>query len=139
MDISIFTDKSIIPNEEDLKFNIGKTFELWNNIIEYVHLKYPNSVDEWNYPGVKYGWSFRLKDKKRAIVYLLPRKNYFKVAFVFGHKAFEMVMQSNIDNKIKEELNAAKPYAEGRGIRIDIIDNNIINDIKTLIDVKLLN
>lgn len=138
-DISVFTDKSVIPSEGDLKESISDTFELWNLIKDYVHFKYPNSIDEWNFPGAKYGWSYRMKDKKRAIIYFLPRENYFKVAFVYGHKAFEMVMNSNVNNKIKEELNAAKQYAEGRGIRIDVVNSNIVNDIKTLIDIKLLN
>lgn len=139
MDTSIFPDKSKMPNDSDLIAILGNSVEFWNTIKEYVHTKYPNSIDEWNYPGVKYGWSYRMKDKKRAIIYLLPREQYFKVAFVFGQKATEMVMQSKVDKQIKEELNAAKPFAEGRGIRIDITNDSIINDIKTLIDIKLAN
>jgi hypothetical protein len=37
------------------------------------------------------------------------------------------------------ELSAAKVYAEGRGIRIEVKDETVINDIKELINVKLAN
>ena len=101
--------------------------------------KYPDGLAEWNYPGKKYGWSYRIKDKKRAIIYFLPRDKYFKVAFVFGQKATGIVLDSNISLDIKTELEQATKYAEGRGIRIDVKDKLILPDIKQLIEIKLKN
>jgi hypothetical protein len=34
---------------------------------------------------------------------------------------------------------AAKAYAEGRGIRIDVSDASNVNDIQTLIKIKIKN
>jgi len=137
MDKSIFIDKLTIPNNNDLIKSLGKTYILWQEIMIYVHLMYPNSIDEWKYSGEKYGWSFKIKDKKRAIIYFLPRDNYFKVAFVFGQKATDIIIESDISLEIKNELEQAKKYAEGRGIRIDITNNLKIGDIKKLINIKL--
>ena len=139
MDISIFTDKSNIPTPEELEKAIGSTIHIWNEIVDYAHKKYPKAIDEWNYPGKNYGWSFRVKDKKRTIVYLLPREGYFKVAFMFGQKAFDTIMASDIDSSIKKELADAKVYVEGRGIRIDVKDDAVFKDIKKLIDIKVEN
>ena len=77
-------------------------------------------------------------DKKRAILYLLPRDKYFKVALIFGQKAFEKIMESSISMEIKTELEAAKVYAEGRGIRIEVRNNTVLEDIKELIRIKIL-
>ena len=137
MDISIFTVKNRIPDDKDLMDSLGNTYRLWQKIRDYVHLKYPDATDEWNYPGEKYGWSLRIKDKKRAIIYPLPRDEYFKVALVFGQKATDAIMKSTISVAIKTELEAAKVYAEGRGIRIEIKDEVLIRDIEKLIDIKL--
>ena len=139
MDKSIFSNKNNIPDNNDLKGSLGDTYNLWLLIKDYVHLKYPNAIDEWNYPGEKYGWSFRIKDKKRAIIYLLPREKSFKVAFVFGQKATDIIMKSQISIVIKKELDSARVYAEGRGIRIEIKDEMFIDDIKELIDIKIAN
>lgn len=137
MDKSIFIDKKTVPTESDLEDSLAESYPLWQTLKEYVHLKYPASLDEWNYPGDKYGWSFRIKDKKRAILYFLPRDQFFKVAFVFGQKATDTIMKSGISDAIKSELEAARVYAEGRGIRIDVCSDGILNDIKELIDIKI--
>jgi hypothetical protein len=134
---SIFTDKNKLPNDNDLKESLGDTCQLWHLIRDYVISKYPKGFDEWSCS--KYGWSLRIKDKKRAIIYLLPRDRFFKVALVFGQKATDTIIKSQIANSIKTELDSAKVYAEGRGIRIDIKDKMIISDIKELIDIKLAN
>lgn len=139
MDKSIFTNKINTPDELVLADALGFTFQWWMMIKDYVHEKYPKAMDDWNFPGEKYGWSFRIKDKKRAIIYLLPRDKFFKAAFVFGQKATDAIMASNISNAIKDELNSARVYAEGRGIRIDVKDETIMKDITLLIDIKLTN
>ena len=137
MDISIFTNKQTVPNDMDLKESLGDSYHLWQTVKEYVHLKYPGAVDEWNYSGDKYGWNFRIKDKKRAIIYLLPREQYFKAAFIFGQKAMDTIMKSTVSEVIKSELDSARVYAEGRGIRIDVKNEQILNDIRELIDIKI--
>lgn len=139
MDISVFTDKKVTPTEAALSEAVGNTYPLWKDIWEYVHMKYGEAIDQWSHSGKNYGWNFRIKDKKRAIVYLLPREGYFKTAFVFGEKATETVMQSKVSSEIKKELSLARPYAEGRGIRIDVKNEELVEDIKQLIDIKIGN
>lgn len=138
-DVSIFMDKEIAPDEKRLKEAIGDSYALWKNIREYVYIKYPAAKDEWNFPGLKYGWSYRMKDNKRAIVYLLPRDHFFKAAFVFGQKACDIIFQSGVHETIKSELRSAKAYAEGRGIRIEVKNKAQLKDIYFLIDTKLAN
>ncbi len=137
MDASIFMEKAVIPDEASLKSGIGKSYELWKLLFDFTFQKYPKARAEWNFPGKKYGWSFRIKDKKRAIIYLLPRDEYFKVAFVFGQKATNAILASNMNEEIKMKLTTAKVYAEGRGINIDVTGFEILNDIKKLIEFKL--
>lgn len=138
-DISVFTNKETKPSKQDLAEKLGSTYELWVELENFVFEKYPNGLAEWNYPGIKYGWSYRIKDKKRAIIYLLPRDKYFKAAFVFGQKATDIVLESSVSSNIKIELSQAKKYAEGRGIRVDIKNDSIISYIKMLIEIKLAN
>jgi hypothetical protein len=138
-DISVFLDKAIVPTEVDLPKFLRSTYELWIQIQEFVLRKYPEGLKEWNFPGKKYGWSYRIKDKKRAIIYFLPREKYFKVAFVFGQKAYDIIMDSDISIEIKKDLEKAKKYAEGRGIRIDIFNDSKILDVQKLVEIKMAN
>ncbi len=138
-EISIFRDKAIKPTDKDLVEKLDSTYNLWKRIHDFVFSKYPNGLAEWNHSGQKYGWNFRIKDKKRAILYFLPRDGYFKVAFVFGQKATDIVMESNISSDIKKDLMQATKYAEGRGIRIEITNDSLLPDIEQLIMIKLNN
>ena len=61
------------------------------------------------------------------------------MAFVFGQKATVEILNSEISTDIKEDLEKAKVYAEGRGIRIEITDATKLTDIKKLIQIKLAN
>lgn len=136
-DISIFTNKTLPPTDKDVAEKLGSNYNLWQQVHALVLIKYPKGLSEWNYPGEKYGWSFRIKDKKRAIIYLLPRDQYFKVAFVFVDKAVNKIMESGISDGIKTEINQATKYAEGRGLVINVTNNLILKDIELLIDIKL--
>ena len=136
-DVSIFPDKVVLPSDKDLIEKLGTTHKQWTQIQGYVLDKYPTGLSEWSFPGKKYGWSFHIKDKKRAIIYFLPRDNYFKVAFVFGLKAVQAVLNSDINEEIRIELEQATKYAEGRGIRIEVKDERNTEDIKKLVDIKM--
>lgn len=136
---SIFTDKKVTPTEAQLKIALGETYDHWQTLANYTISLYPKAVTQWHYSSEKFGWSFRISDTKRVIVYLLPRDQFFKVAFVFGQKATDAVSKSDITDSIKNELIAVKPYAEGRGIRIVITHESQLNDIKQLIAIKISN
>jgi hypothetical protein len=137
METSIFSNKDKIPDANMLRLALGEMFDVWTEIRDYVFLVYPKAVEEWYSPGQKHGWSFRIKDKKRAIIYLLPREKYFMVAFVLGEKSTNEAMESEIDKNIKGIIQSARVYAEGRGFRLEVRSKSIVGDIKKLVDIKL--
>ncbi len=139
METSIFMDLTKLPETADLVIPLGNTFPLWKEISDFVFLKYPAAIEEWHIAVKKYGWGFRIKDKKRAIIYLSPREGFFLVSMVFGQKATDQIINSNISAEIKEELKNSKVYMEGRVIRLEVYDNSILHDIKKLIEIKIAN
>jgi hypothetical protein len=136
---SIFTDKTLTPTTADLEKGLVETFLIWRDLENFTTETAPFTLAEWNFSGEKFGWSYRIKDKKRVLIYLLPRDGYFKAAFVFGQKAMDQIMASTISEAIKNDLQAAKPYAEGRGIRIDVKDRSGFEDLLQLIEMKIGN
>lgn len=134
---SIFIDKHTTPSDADLANALAGTYPLWQELAGFTNNLFPSAKNEWHFSGEKYGWSFRISDKKRVILYLLPRDRFFKAAFVFGQKATDHILDSDIAADIKDELRQAKPYAEGRGIRIDVKNKKAISDLKKLIQIKI--
>jgi hypothetical protein len=58
---------------------------------------------------------------------------------VFGQKATEQILISDISPSIKVDLINSMVYKEGRVIRLEISNNSIIKDIKKLVVIKIAN
>lgn len=95
-DINIFINKEKEPTDKELESGIGSTYKLWVQLRNYVLKIYPDGIPEWFLSGKKYGWNYRIKDKKRAIMYFLPKEKYFKASFVFGQKASDEIMEATL-------------------------------------------
>ena len=139
METSIFMDLTKKPETANLVIPLGNTFQLWKEISDFVFEKYPAAIEDWHVAVKKYGWGFRLKDKKRVIIYLSPWLGFFHVAMVFGQRATDQILNSDISANIKEELINSKVYVEGRVIRLEIHDGTFVNDIKKLVEIKIAN
>jgi hypothetical protein len=137
MALSVFENKAIQPANEELGEVLGTTAVVWNELKKYALGKSDNYYEEWAYSGKNYGWGFRVREKKRAIIYLTPQKGFFLFSAVFGEKATIDIMESNISKEIKGILSEAKVYAEGRGFRIEVRDDMKTDDLKKLIDFKV--
>ena len=86
------------------------------------------------------GWQLNLLKEKRNIMFVVPFDGYFIVAFIFGDKAVGQVLESDLPEEIKTELQNAKKYMEGRIINITITqDTKNVDDIIRLIEIKLNN
>lgn len=136
MDKNPFHNKEQVPGTAELIQALGETHACWEAIRLEAIRQYPRAAEEWYFPGLKYGWCYRLKDRKRALLYLLPREGFFFVAFVFGEAATQKILRSSLSESIRSELSAARPYAEGRGIRIAIYNDALLGDISELIRIK---
>jgi hypothetical protein len=136
---SIFLNKETEPTKSELEKALKDTLEIWLTLVDFTKELYPDVKEKWHYTSEKYGWSFRMSDKKRVILYLLPRDKFFKTAFVFGQKATNEILASSISDHIKNEIRSAEVYAEGRGFRIGVTDKSNLDDIRKLIKIKIEN
>jgi hypothetical protein len=135
----LFNDKNEKPDENLLAEKIGVTFKYWVEIKKHIKEQYGNTTEEWKFYGNKYGWQLKTFYKKRNLFFLIPFEPYFKIVFVFGDKAVDEIKKSQISDNLKETVINAKKYAEGRGLAIEVKDEQYISDIKTLINIKINN
>ncbi|MCK5148933.1 DUF3788 domain-containing protein [bacterium] len=138
MALSALDDKSVEPNDEIVAEVLGfDSLQLWLDIRLHIAETYPPMTVEWNFPGAKYGWSCRLVQRKRCIIYLIPQEGHFLAAFVFGEKALELVRKAGIPDALLEELENARKYAEGRGIRFPVRTRSDVETVKKLATCKM--
>lgn len=95
------------PSAEELSAALGLTGAIWNRLVEAMAEKYGVTVQEWTSYSPKYGWSLRLKLKKRNILYMAPRKGCFQVAFILGDKAMQAVKQIKLPQPVAKAIENA--------------------------------
>lgn len=137
MALSIFEDKAARPLQDDWVDVLGDKSTLWSEIESFVSSTTGLVTEEWKHYGKASGWTLLLKQKKRTILYMFPQEGYFIVQIVLGEKAVERALERPLTGEILMLIKNAKPYIEGRSIRIEVTSDAYLIDIKTLIDIKL--
>ena len=132
-----FIGKSHPPTEAGLSAALGPAKALWDQLLASLAAEYKLTVQEWNSYSPKAGWSLRLKNKDRNILYLSPCKGAFRAAFALGDKAAAAARQSDLPPSVIKIINEAKRYTEGTAVRIETVKAKDIQSIVKLAGIKL--
>jgi hypothetical protein len=128
-----FLDKSVQPTAALLSESLGPRAKYLDELKRQV----PGPlVEQWKYYGKTIGWTLKLLQGKRNLCFIVARKNYFTVSFVFGDKAVAAVRQSRLPADLVQQLLDARKYVEGRGIRIEVKSHRALEHAKILLDIK---
>jgi hypothetical protein len=134
-----FIGKAEKPSAKEVAAALGASAKVWEQLVGWLAKEHGVSEEEWKSISPKYGWSLRLKLKKRTIVHLSPGKGSFRVAFVLGDRAVRAALQSDLPKNVVKLIEEAPRYAEGTGVRLEVKDGNNIAAIRKLAEVKLAN
>ena len=99
--------------------------------------KCPGNVIEWKYYNSKSGWVRKTLLKKRNLFFLSIQPDFFQVTFLFGDRAGELVEKSDLPQELIETFKAARKYAEGRGLSIELKSETDLQHIAKLLEIKL--
>ena len=139
MALSAFDDKSKKPQGSDLKRTLKRASTHWDSLISHVASEYPPLDETWNFSGAKWGWSLRLRQKKRTVLYMTPCEGHFLVGFALGEKAVKAAHRSTLSDSVLTIIDGARKYAEGRAVRIEIRTKKDLENAKKLSSIKMAN
>jgi len=134
-----FYDKTQKPTDEELEEALGPAIGLWHELRKSIAREFPPLAEEWVYGGKNYGWSLRLKQKKRAILYMKPLAGHFLACFALGEKAVQVAHRSDLAVSVLKLIDKAPKYAEGRGVRIEVKAAKDVRGAVKLARVKMAN
>ena len=137
MALSVFDDKSSKPKADELAEALGRTSKLWDELKSHLASQYDPLSEDWGFAGQNWGWSLRLRHKKRTVLYLTPCRRHFLVGLALGEKAVKAAHRSDLPASVLNEIDAAKKYAEGRAVRIAVRAKKDLIDIEQLAAVKM--
>ena len=139
MAAKIAGDQNAVPDDKVLAQALGDTKALWDELIRHIETTYPPVTHRWSASKTSAFGLLRLIRKERTILYLLPREGHFLTAFVFGEKATAAVRASDVPAAMVTALNDARPYAEGRGVRLETRTRQDVATMKKLAAIKMAN
>jgi hypothetical protein len=139
MALSVFDDKAKKPQEPRLWRELGRSSGAWQALTEWLAEQYDPLVEEWVYFAKEWGWSLRLKHKKRTVLYLTPCNKHFLVGFVLGERAVAAALEMRLPRSVAESIKTAKKYVEGRGIRLVVRYKKDLATVKRLTEAKMAN
>lgn len=127
------------PDKDELAATLGTAKVLWDQLLEIFARDLGLTKCEWHSYSRKAGWSLRVKQKERNIVYLLPSQGGFMVAFSLGDRAMKAARELKLPARVLKILDGARRYAEGTAVRIEVSSASDIETVRKLAAVKLTN
>jgi hypothetical protein len=88
---------------------------------------------DWNFSKAS-GWMLKVHDKKKALFYLIPLKNEFKISMAIRENERKSFLKDNELEVIHNMITSAKKYKEGYALRFDVKNNEDFKIIKLLIE-----
>jgi hypothetical protein len=137
MALSFFDDKKNTPKKKDLETALGRSFRLWSDLTAWLDERFGPVTETWQFSGIKWGWSLKVQQKKRAIVYLTPQKKCFLAGFALGEKAVKAAIAAGLPEDILKLVQEAPKYAEGRSVRIEVRNQRQNTGVKALAEAKM--
>ena len=139
MALSAFDDKSQPPRTGELATTLGRSSSLWDGLVDHVAQEYPPLEESWVFSGKRWGWALRLKQKKRAVLYMTPCEAYFVVGFALGERAVKAAHETGLAEEVLDLIDSSQKYAEGRGVRLEVRTKRDIEHVMQIAAVKMAN
>lgn len=125
------------PEREELAAYLGAAAPLWETVVSTVRKLCPSLEEVWSFAGPGNGWSLRLVEKSRVLVYLTPGVGQFRVGLVLGAKGVEAARVTGLSNTAAGILDAAPKQAEGYGVRFQVCSVEDLGPFNELFGIKL--
>jgi hypothetical protein len=92
---------------------------------------------EWKRYSTKAPWVLKISESERTLFYLMPQAGRFEVTVVLGERATEVALAGRVRPELHAAIRSAKPYVEGRPVRVMVTSRADLAGVEELVAVKL--
>lgn len=137
MALSALDDRTAPPTAESLGSVLGRASAAWADLVAHLATAHGPVTQEWRFTSPKNGWTLKVAGPKRTLLYLIPCRGHFLAGIVLGEKAVAAARASNLPAAVIAAIEAARPYAEGRGIRLEVRTLKDVQPFKDMLRMKM--
>ena len=133
MEEKLFLDKSVKPTIEAIETGLGETHRYYEKINDLL----PLYLKEWAFSKSS-GWMCKYHDKKKAIFYLIPFNNQFKISLTIREcEKTTILKERSLSLSILDKIESAKKYSEGYAIQLYVTNGKDYSVLEDLI-IKII-
>jgi len=136
MALSVFDDKTFMPNDDLAAKALGESYALWKTIQKHLSENYKNISEEWKFYGKESGWTKNIKSGQRTLFMFVPANGKFQTYFTLGEKAVAAAHSSDLPKEITKLIPDAKQCVCGFGFMFEVKTQNDANAVIKLIAIK---
>ncbi len=92
---------------------------------------------EWKRYSKNGPWVLKVSEGERTLYYLIPEANQFEVTVVLGQRATVAALAGRVRPELHATIRSAKPYVEGRPVKIVVAGEEDLAGVEELVAVKL--
>lgn len=131
-------DKDSVPTNGEILETIGsESSELWNELRSFLKESYDFQPQLLFY-GLKYGWCYRYRRKKKTLCVLFPETRAFTILVTLGKKEIAEVENkiNSFNSETQKVFNEAYQYHDGKWVYRRVLNKSDLDDILDLIRIK---
>ena len=92
---------------------------------------------EWKRYSKKSPWVLKVSQGDRTLLYATPMADAFEATVVLGERAAQAALAGRVSKTLHASIQAAKPYVEGRPVRVMVKGKADLAGVEQLVAVKL--
>jgi hypothetical protein len=121
------------PSTRELAGRLGSSHAAFRALTR----QHATDTCEWKRYGKTSPWVLKVSRGDRTLLYLAPGTDAFEVTVVLGERATEAALAGRVSQALHASIRAARPYVEGRPVRVVVRTEGDLAGVAELVAVKL--
>jgi len=126
---SPFPDKFCPPEDYAVEEVLGLLYPHYLVLRSLCH----DCKQEWRFPGKKYGWVLKVERKRKAIFWLTPLQNMFKIGFIIRPSEQTPLLDRIQAGVVRSTVEHPTVYPEGLGFSLTVTDSLLAEEVVKLV------
>ena len=120
------------PTARDVASLLGRSYAQFQALT-----KRPGAACEWRRYSKTAPWVVKVSEGDRTLFYITPKPGHCEVTVVLGERAVAAALAGRVRKNFHASIRDAKPYVEGRPVRVLVKGKADAQAVDELVAVKL--
>ena len=125
----LFTDKLCPPEDCAVEEVLGRLYPHYLVLRSLCH----DFMQEWRFPGKKYGWVLKVERKRKAVFWLTPLQNAYRIGFIVRLGEQEPLLEQIQPGVVRSALEHPTVYPEGLGFSLTVAESQVGEEVAKLV------